>query len=121
MKKILWFAFLFFSTPLSAQYVYWHQTSGPPAGNIADISIDSSGRIIIWSPGSGVFRSTDTAKSWYLFNQGLPTPQMYFGAASKDGYLFSTNAAASGNLFRYNENDPSARWELLESNWAINA
>jgi photosystem II stability/assembly factor-like uncharacterized protein len=111
MKKILVIlALFFFTSPLAAQYIFWHQTNGPEAGTLENITIDSVGRVFIWTAGSGAFRSTDSGSSWQLFNRGLPSASLYIGAATSSGYLIAANAAASGQLFRSNENDPNAQW-----------
>src|SRR5579872_4231223 len=112
MKKIIIFlSLLLFSSPLIGQTPFWHQTNGPQAGTVDNISIDSSGRVIVWTAGSGAFRSSDNGNTWELLNRGLPKAQLYIGAATKSGYLIAANAAADGQLFRYNENDPYAQWE----------
>ncbi len=114
MKKNILFLTLFLSSsPLLAQTPFWHQTGGPEGGTVENITIDSAGRVIVWTAGSGAFRSTDNGNSWDLLNSGLPSPQLYIGAATPNGYLIAANAAASGQLFRYNENDPNAQWEEI--------
>lgn len=121
MKKILSFALLsicFFTADIGAQITYWSQTGGPEAGTVNDITIDSSKNVFIWTRGSGVLRSSDSGSSWQLFNKGLPNLNMKFGAASKSGYLFAANQDQYKQLFRFNQNDPNAKWEeivLLDS------
>jgi len=109
-KNIFLLAIFLFATPLAAQIPYWHQTNGPEAGTLVDVSIDSSGRIIVWTAGSGAYRSTDNENSWELLNRGLPKAALYGGAATRSGFLFAFNAAADGQLFRFDENDPNAKW-----------
>jgi photosystem II stability/assembly factor-like uncharacterized protein len=114
MKKIIIFlSLLLFSSPLIGQTQFWHQTNGPEAGTVSNISIDSLGRVIVWTAGSGAFRSSDNGNTWELLNRGLPKAQLYIGAVTKSGYLIASNAAADGQLFRYNENDPYAQWENI--------
>jgi photosystem II stability/assembly factor-like uncharacterized protein len=114
MKKfIIILSALFFSVSIQAQVPFWKQTSGPPAGTVSDITVDSMGRIIIWTRGSGVYRSEDNGNSWRLINTGLPNLNMYHGAASRDGYLYGVNSARDGQLFRYNENLFSPVWEEI--------
>ena len=113
MKKLLFAASIilaFFFTNVSAQPVYWHQTSGPEAGTLRDMSIDSSGRIFVWTSGSGVYRSIDNGNKWELFNIGLPILTMGHGAAAKNGYLFVVNNQQNF-LFRLNQNDANPHWE----------
>ena len=74
------------------------------------MTIDSVGRVIVWTAGSGAYRSSDNGKSWELLNHGMPKAQLYRGAATPSGYLIGANAAADGQLFRFNENDPNAQW-----------
>lgn len=115
MKKLLSVApilLVFFFTNVIAQIPFWHQTSGPEAGTLRDMTIDSAGRIFVWTSGSGVYRSADTGKTWSLYNNGLPMLTMWRGAATtlKNGYLFVANNQQH-LLFRIHETDPNAHWE----------
>jgi photosystem II stability/assembly factor-like uncharacterized protein len=110
MKKIAFLLSLLISSPLLAQVPFWHQTNGPEAGTLEDVAIDSSGRVIVFTAGSGAFRSLDTGASWALMNHGLPSPQLYTGAATRSGFIIAANAAASGQVFRLNENDSYPTW-----------
>ncbi len=113
MKKIIAILpLLFLSLSLHAQTPFWKQTSGPAGGTVSDITIDSANRVIVWTRSSGVYRSSDSGKSWYLLNSGLPNLNMYHGAYGS-GYLFGINSAKDGQIFRYNEKDPNARWEEI--------
>jgi photosystem II stability/assembly factor-like uncharacterized protein len=118
MKYILSFitlVFLFSSSPIIAQIPYWHQTNGPEAGTLREMTIDSSGNVIVWTAGSGVYKSTDNGSSWKLLNKGLPILSMKRGAYSTSGYLFAINSAAptTTQLFRFNENTSGAQWENI--------
>lgn len=93
-----------------SQTPFWHQTNGPEAGTVRDITIDSSGRIIIFTGGSGVYRSSDNGTSWELLNKGLSKLNMSRGAASKNGFLFGFNLGLRNQVFRFDENDPNAEW-----------
>jgi len=111
MRKIIFFLSLILTAaPVLAQVTYWHETNGPEAGTVESIMIDSSGRVIVLTAGSGAFRSTDNGSSWSLLNTGLPKAQLYLGAVTAQGYIIAANSAADGQLFRYNENDPNAQW-----------
>jgi photosystem II stability/assembly factor-like uncharacterized protein len=115
MKKLISILpLLFISLSVHAQdpVIYWHQTSGPAGGTVSDITLDSSNRVIVWTRSSGVYRSSDSGKSWYLLNSGLPNLNMYHGAYGS-GYLFGINSARDGQLFRYNEGDPNAKWQEI--------
>ncbi|MEI8134311.1 MAG: hypothetical protein WCH46_04420 [bacterium] len=110
-KNILLLITLLFSAPALGQDIYWHQTSGPIAGTVKDMTVDSAGRLFVWTSGSGVFKSTNNGQSWELFNNGLPKSQAYLGAATKSGWLIMTNSAADAQVFRLNLNNPNPSWE----------
>src|SRR5258708_9570233 len=74
-----------------AQIPYWHQTNGPEAGTLREITIDSSGRVFVWTQGSGVYRSSDNGATWQLMNKGLPTLNMKRGASEPSAFLFAGN------------------------------
>ncbi len=116
MKKLLYLipvllVFLFANS--FAQYPYWHQTNGPEAGTVRDMTIDSAGRLFAWTSGSGVYRSTDSGGSWELFNRGLPTLRVTRGAASRTGFIFVFTLGINTQVFRINENIPDAKWEEI--------
>ncbi|MDP4229366.1 MAG: T9SS type A sorting domain-containing protein [Bacteroidota bacterium] len=114
MKKTIFFAAFFLilsAIQVRGQISYWHQTSGPEAGTLRDITIDSSGRVIVWTSGSGVYRSLDNGTTWELLNKGLPRLNMARGAALPSGYLFAYNLGIHNQLFRLNQNVAGAQWE----------
>ncbi len=125
MKKIILialFSLLVFSANSRAQIPFWHQTNGPKGGTVRNMAIDSMGRIIIFTSGSGVYRSIDNGMSWELLNRGLPTLNMYNGAAGPTGYVYAYDqpgaSAAAGHLFRLDENAANPAWEDITPNLA---
>ena len=100
-----------------AQTPFWTQTAGPTAGTVRDMCIDSSGRLIVWTSGGGVFRSEDKGATWHLLNRGLPNLNMRIGEAGASGYLYAANSNRDKQLFRFNENDPNALWEEITPNF----
>ena len=117
MKKIyaiLLLLAIIFCNVLNAQTKYWHQTNGPQAGTVRNMTIDSSGNIFIFTSGSGIYKSSDNGTSWQLYNQGLPTLNMNNGAAAAIGYIYVYDqpgaSASAGHLFRLYEKDVAPTW-----------
>jgi photosystem II stability/assembly factor-like uncharacterized protein len=100
-----------------SQIPFWHQTAGPKAGTITDISVDSSGRAIVWSEGSGVYRSTDEGNTWKLLNKGLPRINMSRGVSGRDGYLFGINTQYQ--VFRFDQNATDGSWENITPTFSL--
>ncbi len=116
MKNCISFFFIsfLFASIGAAQVPFWHQTNGPEAGTLSDMTIDSSGNVIVWTYGSGVYRSLDNGSTWQLLNKGMPSLNMKRGASGPSGYLFAINRY--NQTFRFNENFPTALWEEITPN-----
>jgi photosystem II stability/assembly factor-like uncharacterized protein len=94
-----------------AQIPFWHQTAGPEAGTVRDVTIDSTdSRVIVWTEGSGVYRSSDYGASWMLLNRGLPRINMIRGAYGHE-YLIGENT--KNQIFRLYVKTPDVSWENI--------
>ena len=104
-----------------------YTTGGPYGGRISSLAIDPQARVFyagVWTPTSGVYRSSDLAGHWTAVNSGLTAVQDAFGgvtAVAADPVHSGTVYAGYDNLEGvFKTTDGGAHWDSVGREFSDN-
>lgn len=110
MKRLNLFCFisLFFSSFNFAQD-FWQQTNGLPyaPGNILSIAADAKANVYVGVAGSGMYRSSDSGKSFTYVSSILSNTSIRSIIIDQHGHIFAGDAGSKG-VFR--STDDGTTW-----------
>jgi ligand-binding sensor domain-containing protein len=81
---------LFVGTELAfSQTLVWQRTSGPDAGAVRALAINSNGAFFAGTDGGGVFRSPNSGANWTAVNFGLSNLHVFAVVSNSPGHIFA--------------------------------